>query len=1638
MKQMKKVLAMILCLAMCLSMFPASAFAEEGPSEAPAEQVEEPVNEEPVYEEPVYEEPVYEEPVYEEPVYEEPVYEEPVNEEPVYEEPVNEKPVYEEPVYEEPVNEEPVNEEPVNEEPVNGAPTPEEPETAQPVRVIFDVPAAEATVRVYTKDEFMNETDIVAEEDGSFLLLPGQYYYTIDAEGFEAVKETELAVAAAVETLTVPVELIASLSGEGSDADRREAALTVAEILTGEGISFFVPEDDGSDDGDLLTEYAAQQLEKAKPARGGMLMAPPRPTSGLNAAQAEAYNILKGYITETAAGQRPLTQYTVTFDSDFIAANLTWTPETLPGGGYESFTNENWAAAAEQGYKATMALGPIHTALLNTLPYELYWYDKTMGVMAQYSRAASRTNDGGIANVFISGVTFTFTVAQAYSDGETYAKDRDGKDITNPDNGRTYPICVRDVGSTINDAVANAQAVVSNCSSFTDLGKLTEYKNWICSQVSYNHAAAADDYDLGYGDPWQLIYAFDNDPGTNIVCEGYSKAFEYLCDLSTFSDGNVRAYCVTGTMNGGTGAGAHMWNIVTMDDGWNYLVDVTNCDEGSVGSPDQLFLKGCAGGSAVDGYTFSCNNGLSNITYVYDPDTRGYYNSEELTVSAYDYGFAPSALDQLKTAIGNMTTPYSLGSVTALTITENLEIPAGMRVEAPNAVITIPAGVTLTVNGTQFLPGGQNGLAIEAGGALVIGEEGKVELHGAPYLTTVSGSINIGGKLYLSRGHWGNLNDAGSLANITTVGESSEIHVDMLVQAQESLDQMLNVMSSTNVPETLSNVTKLEFTIAFPWTLEHDYDIPAGINIHIQNNGAIETGSVTVPAGSSLTVNGYFALRGAEMTVNGTLINNGTVHLRAGDQTGTASTLTLSNGASCLGNGEVRVYSDAANELTDNTGLLTQISDDGSVIVYRLAEQPDNTSFETAIELTDGQTFVVTGSAEGVTRYYKFTPTQSNYYGFKFLDYIGVLDLDIYSSDYTKIGYGENYNGIYSLPYLNAGETYYFALNIGEEGTASVRLGYDNRLRVHFEDNEWNKLVPVGERVTLKVVAEAQELTGVTYQWIGPDGEDLEGETTDTLTTDPIMTQTFYGCRVTDQYGNEASAVAQIRVDNGLTVTADGLETTPFGTAILQLPLGASYTLTANVEAYDLEGITYRWVKSDIDSYGELEETGNSVTGIVTGKAYYYLTVTDQYRNEAYLNIEIRVDNQLTAFVDGTEEISKTYFVNPGETVTMKARVSAEMTTGMSYRWDYKIFYEDGSMRRDSVASSGTELVSIAMEENIESIHYAFQVQDSYQNYKTVDFYLLPCPVCSGSCGDNANWNFDIESNTLTITGTGAVQTYSYSFNPMSGEISSDIPWHHLRAYIRRVVMSEGITDPGDNTFKGLDELRILELPGSLERIPVRMLQESPADDVFFGGTCAQWRALEIPFPNGNLMAATVHCSDGNADMSGWSGSQTDWTLTDGTLVISGTGATWNYAVEDGGVPAWYNMKDQITTVNISGHDSGGCRGHRRKCIPECSKFGEHRSSEYSEEHQLVCVYGLPFSDGNQIPERTGDNRDDGVRRMRESVNRLYSCQCYPDWSGCFRGHRTHNGLLCRDAGSMECHRDRGKQCPACERSDRP
>ena len=281
-----------------------------------------------------------------------------------------------------------------------------------------------------------------------------------------------------------------------------------------------------------------------------------------------------------------------------------------------------------------------HDALLSKLlanmPYELYWFDKTNGMAISYGIEADENT------VTIPYIVVGFCVADAYRDTTKYLVDDEDK-IVKDEDGNPIPdytaIDTTKTGAAKTAAATAAQVVAENQGKGT-YSKLVAYADYIKNAVSYNYAAADKN---NYGDPWQLIYVFDNDPDTNVVCEGYSKAFKYLCDLTwTGSDPEVACYLPTGTMDGGTGEGAHMWNIVSIG-GANYLTDITNCDSGTTGAPDQLFLCG-AEGSVDASYAAATTNGT--VTYVYDQNTKDIYE-QELVLSATKYSPLTFSLNQL-------------------------------------------------------------------------------------------------------------------------------------------------------------------------------------------------------------------------------------------------------------------------------------------------------------------------------------------------------------------------------------------------------------------------------------------------------------------------------------------------------------------------------------------------------------------------------------------------------------------------------------------------------------------------------------------------------------------------------------------------------------------------------------------------------------------------------------------------------------------------------------------------------------------------------------------------------------------------------------------------------------------------------
>lgn len=351
--------------------------------------------------------------------------------------------------------------------------------------------------------------------------------------------------------------------------------------------------------------------------------------ASMNPTLRAVYDQLVPEIQKIAAGQGSSSAFSLGIQMTFTKEELGIEGDMLVRGddGQYHFSEET-GAAIEKAVNEVMDMDMLLDQLLAHHPYELYWFDKSFGEGAIRFKYSYGTD--GQQTVMVGDFVIMMAVSQDYAVTDAATQQYY---LYSPDTAKT--------GAASAAAATAAQVVAKNQGKGT-YGKLVAYREYITKAVDYNFDAA-NTANYPYGDPWQLIYVFDNDPDTNVVCEGYSKAFKYLCDLTwTGSDPEVACYLPTGTMDGGTGAGLHMWNIVSIG-GANYLTDITNCDSGTTGAPDQLFLCG-AEGSVDASYAAATTNGT--VTYVYDKETLALYD-KELDLSATKYSPLTFDLNQL-------------------------------------------------------------------------------------------------------------------------------------------------------------------------------------------------------------------------------------------------------------------------------------------------------------------------------------------------------------------------------------------------------------------------------------------------------------------------------------------------------------------------------------------------------------------------------------------------------------------------------------------------------------------------------------------------------------------------------------------------------------------------------------------------------------------------------------------------------------------------------------------------------------------------------------------------------------------------------------------------------------------------------
>ncbi len=398
-----------------------------------------------------------------------------------------------------------------------------------------------------------------------------------------------------------------------------------------------VPEDDGYTEAELLEGYffsvSGLYEDNSSPFRA------PRPA--LPGELSSVYNEVKPMVKQVADGTRASTIFEIPG---------TWTKTKSEWGITGAVTSEGTLTAeASAAIEKAFNLDALMQRMLSEMPYELYWFDKTKGIGMSYGVSLS----GEILTV--NNLKLSMNISQAY------AKSNAG--------GATYDPLTADTAKTsaAKRAAENAKQVVATNSAKSDHEKLKAYRDYIKDAVSYNNEAANNNA-TPYGDPWQIIYVFDNDYSTNVVCEGYAKAFKYLCDLSSFSESDLFCSLVTGTMTVGTSAGPHMWNIVTIGSR-NYLVDVTNCDDDTVGAPDKLFLCGAAENVPSKKYTATADS--RSIVYEYDADTLSDYASLDLKLEAMPY--SPTSVSGL-TVSGTVKSYGSASEAVTVTLLQGTSV----------------------------------------------------------------------------------------------------------------------------------------------------------------------------------------------------------------------------------------------------------------------------------------------------------------------------------------------------------------------------------------------------------------------------------------------------------------------------------------------------------------------------------------------------------------------------------------------------------------------------------------------------------------------------------------------------------------------------------------------------------------------------------------------------------------------------------------------------------------------------------------------------------------------------------------------------------------------------------------------------
>lgn len=345
---------------------------------------------------------------------------------------------------------------------------------------------------------------------------------------------------------------------------------------------------------------------------------------------------------------------------------------------------------------ANAAFSSALPAILSDYPEKLYW--------------ANATESGGGAEMFayfdnVTTVVIKFDVITDYR-GATFTYAETGVDVFDQ-MANEGKIAVRKLNLSGSSAtMAQAEAIAKNeilstiSSSDKPYDKIVKFNDWLTANVRYDEAALNSG---AYTESHQMTGALVNNKA---VCEGYAKAFKYLCDQS-----GIDCVLVSGTAtNPGGKPENHMWNAVSLGGKW-YMVDTTWNN-----ATNDKYL--CIGSTEANKDHTATSISVELSATDYDPNS-----------ATTDPEPTPPNPDDTKTYT------ISVGTTTGVTITPNKT--------------TAKAGEAITL-AVRIAEGYEAPAAIQVNGATITGNtftmpaENVVITGSAPAVSAPTYAVNIG------------------------------------------------------------------------------------------------------------------------------------------------------------------------------------------------------------------------------------------------------------------------------------------------------------------------------------------------------------------------------------------------------------------------------------------------------------------------------------------------------------------------------------------------------------------------------------------------------------------------------------------------------------------------------------------------------------------------------------------------------------------------------------------------------------------------------------------------------------------------------------------------------------------------------